>query len=156
LTKKAKPEYKLVKSYFGKEIEIPITWNRLPLTELGKLNAGGTPSRFTKEFWDNGTIPWISSGEITNNRIQNSNERITKLGLKNSATKLFPAGTLLIAITGFGKTRGRSSLLEIDASTNQSIIGLQTNEKIAHNQFVWFFLQNQYSILRNFAQDWFF
>ena len=149
---KAKQGYKLVKSFFGKYEEIPEDWSRKSLNEIGELSAGGTPSTFNKDYWDEGTIPWVSSGEVKNNRISDSEKKITESGLKNSAAKLFPTGTILVAITGFGMTRGRTSILEIDASTNQSVIGIISEDNIANNEFVWFALQKQYQTLRNFAQ----
>jgi len=149
---KARQGYKIVKSYFGRFEEIPESWSRKSLNEIGELSAGGTPSTFNKDYWYDGTIPWISSGEVKNNRINDSEKKITEFGLKNSAAKMFPSGTVLVAITGFGMTRGRTSILEIDASTNQSVIGIITKDEVANNEFVWFALQKQYQTLRNFAQ----
>ena len=57
-----------------------------------------------------------------------------------------------MAITGFGMTRGKTSLLEIESTTNQSIIGIITNKKIMNNEYLWYYLQKQYWIFRNFAQ----
>ena len=149
---KPRQGYKLAKSLFGKYEEIPEWWKRSSLSEFGELNAGGTPSTFKKEYWENGTIPWVSSGEIRNNKIITSNETITKLGLENSAAKLFPKGSVFVAITGFGTTRGRSSLLEIDAATNQSVIGIIPKKDRMDGAFLWYALQKQYWTLRNFAQ----
>lgn len=143
---------KKTKSFFGKYEEIPDDWNFHEIESVATPSAGGTPSRFNEKYWKNGTIPWLSSGEIKNNRINDSSEKITALGLKESAAKLFPKGTVLIAITGFGTTRGKSSLLEIDASTNQSVIGIIAKKNILNNEFLWYYLQKQYWILRNFAQ----
>lgn len=131
--------------------KIPKHWDVLKLKQIGKLSAGGTPSTGESSFWENGTIPWISSGEVNNNIISEYVETITKLGLKNSATKLIPKGSILLAITGQGITRGRSSILEIDACTNQSVVAITLNPKI-YNRFVWYYLQSQYSNLRGFSQ----
>ena len=104
---------------------------------------------FPKEFWNNGDIPWISSSEVKNNRITHSEKMITKLGLENSATRIFPKGTVLIAITGFGMTRGRSAILEINATTNQSIVGIQPKVDIIDSLFLWYSLQKMYYTIRN-------
>jgi type I restriction enzyme, S subunit len=103
--------------------EIPEDWKVRKLEELADLQAGGTPSRFKNEYWENGTIPWLSSGEVRNNIVNSANEKITELGLSKSAARLFSKGTILIAITGQGLTRGRTALLGIDCTTNQSIVG---------------------------------
>ncbi|MCA9828687.1 MAG: restriction endonuclease subunit S, partial [Nitrosopumilus sp.] len=147
-----RPGYKLVKSLFGKYEEIPEEWEIMMLKDIADLSAGGTPSRFNSKYWDNGTIPWLSSGEIRNNVICDSNEKITFLGLEESAARLFPKGTVLIAITGQGLTRGRTALLDIDASSNQSVIGIICKNNIIYNLFLWYCLQNQYWQLRSISQ----
>ena len=132
--------------------EIPDEWNIRKLEELGDLCAGGTPSRFTNSYWENGTVNWLSSGEVRNNVIYSSNEKITELGLSESAAKLFSKGTVLIAITGQGLTRGRTALLEIDSTTNQSVVGILCDKSIINNMFLWYYLQNQYWKLRSISQ----
>ena len=145
-------KFKKTNGLFRKEIKIPEEWSSCQLKDISMLSAGGTPSTFAKEFWNNGTIPWVSSSEVKNNRIIDSDKKITKLGLENSAAKLFPKGTVLVAITGFGMTRGRSAVLEINASTNQSVVGIQPKREILDGEFLWYLLQNQYWVIRNFAQ----
>ena len=145
-------KFKKVKWLFGKAIAIPEDWEKYQLKCIGKLSAGGTPSTFTKTFWNNGTIPWLSSSEVKNNKIMHSDKKITKLGLKNSTAKIFPKGTVLVAITGFGMTRGRSAILGIDAATNQSIVGIQPNAKLIDSLFLWYSLQKMYWKIRNLAQ----
>ena len=61
---KPKQGYKKVKSLFGKHEEIPLEWELKTMREIADISAGGTPSRFRKEYWEDGTIPWLSSGEI--------------------------------------------------------------------------------------------
>jgi type I restriction enzyme, S subunit len=131
---------------------IPNQWMITGLSQVGLLRAGGTPSRFRKEYWENGTIPWLSSGEVRNNIITSSDEKITELGLAESAAKLFPKGTVLIAITGQGLTRGRTALLSIDSTTNQSVVGIIHKKDVINNIFLWYYLQYQYWKLRSISQ----
>lgn len=86
---------------------------------------GGTPSTTKPEYW-NGDIPWINSGEINKFRIIEPTRYITRLGLAKSNTKILPAGTTVIAITG--ATLGQISMLEIDTCANQSVVGIIPNE----------------------------
>ena len=104
--------------------ELPSSWTNEKLGNICNCVLGGTPSRSKPEYW-NGTIPWINSGEVNNFRIIRPSETITELGLSKSATKLLPAKTTVIAITG--ATLGQLSLLEIDACANQSVIGIIPN-----------------------------
>jgi type I restriction enzyme S subunit len=131
---------------------IPEGWNIKKLKDIGEFNSGGTPSRNKMEYWDNGNISWLSSGEVMNNIISTSNEKITELGLSRSAAKLFPKGTVLVAITGQGLTRGRTAVLAIDAATNQSVIGIIPKENIIDKYYLWYYLQSQYWNLRSLSQ----
>lgn len=100
---------------------------------------GGTPAREKSEYWDNGTIPWINSGKANEFRVTEPNEFITEDGLNNSATKLMPEKTTIIAITG--ATLGQVSLLEIPTCANQSIVGVLPSEKIP-SEFIYFWIKN--------------
>jgi type I restriction enzyme S subunit len=76
--------------------KIPVDWKVVRIGEMAKTEAGGTPSTFHKEYW-NGNVPWINSGELENRLIQKPTTYITDLGLANSAAKLLPSNSVLIA-----------------------------------------------------------
>lgn len=130
------------------QIQIPKGWKVLRLDEIAEIGQGGTPSRANPEYW-NGDIPWLRSGELLNNRIRKSEEKISKLGLANSSAKLLPKNTILIAMTGQGLTRGRTGLLEIEASANQSCAHLIINNENISAEYVWQFLQSKYWFIRS-------
>ena len=94
-------------------------WEKDIIGNVCDISSGGTPSRSNNTFWD-GEIPWVSTSLIDFNTITSTDEYITELGLKNSSAKLFPKGTILMAMYGQGKTRGKVSVLGIEASTNQA------------------------------------
>ena len=104
---------------------IPKGWRVESLGNVCKCLLGGTPSRNKEDYW-NGDIAWINSGEVNEFRITKPSEYITEEGLKNSATKLLPRKTTVLAITG--ATLGQVSLLEIDTCANQSVIGVLEND----------------------------
>lgn len=104
---------------------IPKGWRVESLGNVCKCLLGGTPSRNKEDYW-NGDIAWINSGEVNEFRITKPSEYITEEGLNNSATKLLPRKTTVLAITG--ATLGQVSLLEIDTCANQSVIGVLENE----------------------------
>lgn len=116
----------------------PDNWISVTLGSVCKCVLGGTPSRNKPEFW-NGNIPWINSGEINNFRITNPSELITELGRSKSATKLLPAKTTVLAITG--ATLGQVSLLEIDSCANQSVVGIIPNKTLPY-EFIYPFIKH--------------
>ena len=108
---------------------IPEGWRVCTLGEICKCELGGRPSRANKSYWG-GNIAWINSGEVNKFRICEASEFITEDGLNHSATKLLPAKTTVLAITG--ATLGQVSLLEIDSCANQSVVGVKENETIPY------------------------
>ena len=108
---------------------IPNDWKQTKLGNSCHCLLGGTPRRNKSEYW-NGSIPWINSGEVNKFRIIKPSETITNLGLEKSATKLLPAKTTVLAITG--STLGQVSLLEIDACANQSVVGIIPNDSLPY------------------------
>ncbi len=130
---------------------IPKEWECVLIDELANLKSGGTPSRQNSSFW-NGDIPWVKTGEVNYNFIKETEEYITQKGLKMSSTVLFPKGTILMALYGQGKTRGRVSILDIDATTNQACVGFLNLKKVTTN-FLYVTLTNEYEKLRDLSND---
>lgn len=111
-----------------KVFPIPQSWSWFRLGKLLFTTSGGTPTRGNTDYWD-GDIPWLKSGELTNGLITlDSQEKITELGHKKSATNLFPKDTLLIAL--YGATAGKLGVLTYSATTNQAICGFYANSNI--------------------------
>ncbi|WP_069130674.1 restriction endonuclease subunit S [Rhodohalobacter halophilus] len=108
-------------------------WEEKPLGELTYVKSGGTPRRSTKEYWENGTIPWYSSGELNELFTKKSEDLITEKGLKESNAKLFPKGSLLIGM--YDTAALKMSILDRDGTFNQAISGAKPNENL-NLQFV--------------------
>lgn len=85
-----------------------------------ETKSGSTPSRTNNEYWENGTISWVKSGEVHNNITLQTEEYITSLGLRESSTKLLPKDTVLMAM--YGVTAGEVGYLAIEATTNQKLM----------------------------------
>ena len=107
---------------------IPKGWSMSTIGKELTTILGGTPSRAKPEYWTNGTVAWINSGKANEFRITDPSEWITQEALQNSATKLLPKRTTILAITG--ATLGQVSVTEIECCANQSVIGI-----ISSNQF---------------------
>ena len=108
--------------------------------------SGSTPSRTNNEFWDNGTIPWVKSGEVHNNITLSTEECITKKGLNGSSTKLLPKDTVLMAM--YGVTAGEVGYLAIEATTNQAICGMICSSKAKAAYLYFTLIQSQDAISR--------
>jgi type I restriction enzyme S subunit len=101
---------------------VPEGWRLSRVGALFTTVLGGTPSRARPDFWKDGTVPWVNSGKVNELRILEPSEQITELALTRSATKLMPAGTTVLAITG--ATLGQVSMLGREMCANQSVVGV--------------------------------
>lgn len=97
--------------------EVPGNWVWVKSGYIAKWGSGGTPSRKKEEYYK-GNIPWIKTGELRDNVILDSEEKISEEALKKSSAKLFPKDSVAIAM--YGATIGKLGILGIDAATNQA------------------------------------
>ena len=142
----------LIKARFVEMFGDPNTngkkWHVGKILDVGKCVAGATPSTSKPEYWENGTIPWLSSGEVNKGRVYETDTKITQLGYDNASTKMIPPKTVILAMAGQGKTRGTAAITEIELCTNQSICSIVNNEKV-NPEYLLAFLKMQYKELRN-------
>jgi len=124
---------------------VPEGWSIVSVKDIARVSSGGTPSRSVARYW-NGDIPWVTTGEIAFNRIKDTEQKITKEGLENSSAKIFPNGTILLAMYGQGKTRGQVAKLEIDAATNQACAAILINANHEPDFFYHYFVSKYISI----------
>jgi len=133
---------KLKKTEIG---EIPENWGVMGLREIAETKSGGTPNREKNEYYG-GKIPWVKSGELKDNIIFDTEEKITEAGLRNSAAVIFPKGTFLIAM--YGATAGKTALLGIDASTNQAVCAIfPKNQSFVPEYLRYYFIQARERLL---------
>ncbi|WP_336182546.1 restriction endonuclease subunit S [Fusobacterium polymorphum] len=127
--------------------------NKVKMVKIGnvsELKSGGTPKTENLEYWENGIIPWMSSGEVNKGNIYETEKKITKEGYKNSNTKMLPKNTVVIALAGQGKTRGTVAITRIELCTNQSLCGIIPNEKL-NSDYLYHYLKTQYENLRQLS-----
>lgn len=111
-----------------------------------ETKSGSTPSRTNNEYWENGKISWVKSGEVHNNITLQTEEYITPLGLSESSTKLLPKDTVLMAM--YGVTAGEVGYLAIEATTNQAICGMICRSKVEAAYLYFSLIQSQAAISR--------
>jgi restriction endonuclease S subunit len=112
-------------------------WQWKLLGEVCKTSSGGTPLSSRKEYYEGGDIPWILSGEVAVGNVRQAKSFITRQGLENSAAKLFPKNTVLVAM--YGATAGQVGILRFEAATNQAVCGILPNDKLIP-EFLFYFL----------------
>lgn len=118
------------------------------IKSIADVSSGTTPSRRKSEYW-NGSIPWITTGELESGYVTASKECVTEKALKETALKLYHKGTVLIAMYGQGKTRGTAAVLGIDATINQACAALTVHSGCP--KFLFYQLQNSYHAIRRLS-----
>jgi len=125
--------------------EIPSGWSTSQIGNHLETLLGGTPSRKKHEYWG-GAIPWIGSGMVNEFRVIKATEMITEEGLANSATKMLPRGSTLIAITG--ATLGQVSMNEIEVCANQSVVAIKPSTSLG-TEYVFLWVKSNIDLLIN-------
>jgi len=137
-----------------KETEIglvPASWEFDSLGAHHTVVSGGTPSRSNPSFWTDGTIPWVKTTEVNYCVISETEEHITPAGLENSAAKMLPSGTLLMAMYGQGVTRGKVAILGIEATCNQACAAITPKDDAVLPRYLYHFLTWRYDEIRSLA-----
>lgn len=109
-----------------------------------EVYIGSTPSRSNLDYWTNGSINWVSSGEVSFNRIKSTKEVISKIGYLNCSTTIHPKGTVMLAMIGEGKTRGQASILDIEACHNQNTAAIRQIDGLTKPEYLYYFLYYNY------------
>lgn len=120
------------------------------LGDMAKVSSGLTPLKGNKSFYLGGTVPWITSGDLHQGMITTAKHFVTQKAIEETSLKVVPAGTLLVAMYGEGKTRGTAAELQIDAATNQACAAVQLHDR-ALRSWVRLVLDANYSKLRRLA-----
>jgi type I restriction enzyme, S subunit len=120
--------------------DLPEGWVHELLSTLAQWGSGGTPSRNNLAYYG-GNIPWIKTGELGQGIITDTEEKITELGLQNSSAKIFPKGSVAVAM--YGATIGKTAILDIDAATNQACaVGIPV-EGLTTKEYLFYYLTSQ-------------
>ena len=122
-------------------------WEEKKIDDVATCFAGATPSTKIPEYWEDGTIRWMSSGEVNNGQIHDTEKRISQLGFDKCSTKMVKPNTVVMALAGQGKTRGMVAITRVPLCTNQSLCAIETNDDIC-DDYLYQYLQTQYNNLR--------
>ena len=132
--------------------ELPTDWCWASVDQICDVGTGTTPSRANAGYYENGSVPWIMSGAVNHPFVDEASEFVTELALQETTLRLYPKGTLILALYGEGKTRGMVSELRIEATVNQALGTLVfSSSAISIQPFVKVFLTSNYVQLRRQA-----
>lgn len=118
-------------------------WKYAKVGQIFDTYSGGTPLKSHKEYYENGNIPWLCSGEVCRKYITSTEKYITQLGLDNSSAKYYPENTVVVAM--YGATAAQVGILKCRATSNQAVCGILPNDKFLP-EFVynWFLFRQTY------------
>lgn len=129
--------------------DLPSGWGAIKINQVAEIFTGATPLKSNANYYENGSIPWVTSGSLNNEFVDSADSFVTDLALKETNLKLLSKHTLLVAMYGEGKTRGKCSELLIEATTNQAIAGIVLNEKYPiSRKFLKFYMFKNYADIR--------
>ena len=124
-------------------------WEYNKIGKLCKTYSGGTPLKNVKEYYQNGNIPWLRSGEVCKKYISETEMFITQKGLENSSAKYYPIDTVVVAM--YGATAAQVGILKIEATSNQAVCGILPNKKFLP-EFLYYFFCYRKEFLASQAQ----
>ena len=118
--------------------EIPRGWEVLNISKFCKeMKNGSTPKRDISDYWNSNDIPWLKTGEISNNIIFESEEFISRLGYEKSSTKILPPDTILMAM--YGATAAQIGYLKFESTTNQACCAMICDNK-SKSAYLYYYL----------------
>ncbi|MFO1152062.1 MAG: restriction endonuclease subunit S [Rhodospirillales bacterium] len=127
--------------------DVPKHWELRKLGSMGRVFNGTTPSRNQSRYWNNGTIPWLSSGKVNDGVVESASEFITEVAFRETSVDLVPRGSVILGLVGQGKTRGMCALLNIDACINQNLAAIVPGKPV-EGRYLRYMLTGFYKTVR--------
>jgi type I restriction enzyme S subunit len=133
--------------------DIPRHWELWRISRFARVGNGSTPSRGKPAYWNGGIYPWLNSSQVNRSFIDNADQFVTQAALRECHLPRVPAGSVLVAITGQGKTRGMSAMLGMEATINQHIAYITPRVPVASSEYIHLALSAAYLQLRALSED---
>ena len=133
--------------------DIPKHWELWRISRFARVGNGSTPSRGKPVYWNGGIYPWLNSSQVNRSFIDSADQFVTQAALRECHLPKVPAGSVLVAITGQGKTRGMSAMLGMEATINQHIAYITPRVPVASSEYIHLALTAAYLQLRALSED---
>jgi type I restriction enzyme S subunit len=135
------------------QYDIPENWVWCRLEDISYVGTGSTPLKSNKLYYSNGTTPWITSSATGTDFVESAENYISELAVKEHRLKIYPVGTLVVALYGQGKTRGQITELKIEATTNQACACIvPTSEEFQIKDYLKIYFKKIYNEIRQLAE----
>ncbi|RJQ50216.1 MAG: restriction endonuclease subunit S [Nitrospiraceae bacterium] len=133
--------------------KIPAHWDIWKTGHFSQVGNGSTPSRENSEYWSNGTIPWLNSAVVNRDEVTDAEQFVTDIAFRECHLPMVSTGSVLVGITGQGKTRGLSVVLSCEATINQHIAFITPDKERADSWYLRWLLFSAYNYLRAISDD---
>jgi len=133
--------------------EVPTRWAIWKLSHIAFVGNGSTPNRDNAEYWEDGTIPWLNSSVVNQEEVTAADQFVTEAALRECHLPLVKPGSVLVGITGQGKTRGSAVVLSFEATINQHIAFITPEVDQLDPWFLRWTLFAAYDFLRSISDD---
>ncbi len=132
---------------------LPAHWQIWKLSHVASVGNGSTPNRGQPEYWQDGDIPWLNSSVVNQGEVTGAEQFVTNLAVRECHLPLVRSGSVVVAITGQGKTRGRAAVLSIDSTINQHLAFISPDNGRLSSWYLKWTLSAAYDYLRNISDD---
>jgi type I restriction enzyme S subunit len=133
--------------------DVPQHWEVWQVGHFGRVGNGSTPSRGNSAYWSSGSYPWLNSSSVNRSPISCSDQFVTDQALRECHLPRVPASSVLVAITGQGKTRGTAAVLATEATINQHIAYITPRHDVVSAEYLQLVLVGAYQELRSISDD---
>ena len=133
--------------------DIPVHWDVWRVSRFARVGNGSTPSRSMPAYWNGGTYPWLNSSQVNRGFIDSADQFVTPAALRECHLPRIRAGSVLVAITGQGKTRGMAAVLRFEATINQHIAFITPRTGAVSPEFLHLAFTGAYRTLRALSED---
>lgn len=128
--------------------DTPEHWEITRVGHFARVTNGSTPSRSNHSYWTDGTHAWLNSSSVNQGTITHAEQFVTDLAMRECHLPRLRPGSVLVGITGQGKTRGMSAVLSIEATINQHMASITPNTRRVSSRYLHMFLTAAYDELR--------
>ena len=133
--------------------KVPAHWEIWKIGHTASVGNGSTPSRSNPVYWSDGTIPWLNSSVVKQYEVTSADQFVTETAVRECHLPLVKSGSVLVAITGQGKTRGQAVVLSLDATINQHLAYVSPDPSRLDPWFLRWTLLSAYGFLRSISDD---